>query len=134
MVYNMTTQSKAWKVFERRVAAELGTFRTPLSGGSSRHTRSDTLHSDLYVEVKWSGIINNHGGKQITIKRKVLMDALKFAKDEGKAPMIVFGFKQQTDMWAIIPFEVAKLLYLENIDIIKKMEGVGEDLYKSDKH
>lgn len=43
---------RAWKRDERRVAHYLGTFRTPLSGGNSRHTRSDTLHPLLFVEVK----------------------------------------------------------------------------------
>lgn len=41
-----------FKRAERRVAEMLGTRRTPLSGGNSAHTRSDTLHPDLYVEVK----------------------------------------------------------------------------------
>ena len=44
---------KAWKAFERRIAATLGTVRTPLSGGASRHTTSDTLHPDLYVECRY---------------------------------------------------------------------------------
>ena len=40
------------KTQERRVARFFGTERTPLSGGASRHTRSDTLHPKLYIEVK----------------------------------------------------------------------------------
>jgi hypothetical protein len=45
---------KAWKAFERRVAAFFHAIgRTPLSGSNSRHnTESDTLHPDLYVECK----------------------------------------------------------------------------------
>lgn len=43
------TKSKA---DERWYAARLGTTRTPLSGGNSRHTRSDTLDPDIYLEVK----------------------------------------------------------------------------------
>lgn len=43
---------KRWKAFERRVARAFGCERTPLSGGSSRHTRSDTLHPTLYIECK----------------------------------------------------------------------------------
>ena len=43
---------KAWKAFERRIAATLGTVRTPLSGSGSRHTTGDTLHPHLYVECK----------------------------------------------------------------------------------
>jgi len=42
-----------WKAFERRIAKSLGTHRTPLSGGASRHTTSDTLHPDLYVECRF---------------------------------------------------------------------------------
>lgn len=40
------------KTQERRVARYFGVERTPLSGGASRHTRSDTLHPKLYIEVK----------------------------------------------------------------------------------
>ncbi len=40
------------KTQERRVARYFGVERTPLSGGASRHTRSDTLHPDLFIEVK----------------------------------------------------------------------------------
>lgn len=43
---------KPWKQFERRIAKSLNTERTPLSGIASRHTSSDTLHKDLYVECK----------------------------------------------------------------------------------
>lgn len=43
---------KAWKAAERSVARKLGTRRTPLTGGNSAHTRSDTLHHELFVEVK----------------------------------------------------------------------------------
>lgn len=44
---------KAWKRAERDVAEFFGCNRTPLSGGSSRHTRSDTLHAKLFIEVKY---------------------------------------------------------------------------------
>ena len=43
---------KTWKARERQVAKYFNTNRTPLSGGSSRHTRSDSLHQDLFVECK----------------------------------------------------------------------------------
>lgn len=43
---------KSWKAFERKIARALGTHRTPLSGSASRHTSSDTLHEQLYVECK----------------------------------------------------------------------------------
>ena len=44
--------SKSWKAYERRVARYFGSERTPLSGGNSRHTRSDSLHERLYIECK----------------------------------------------------------------------------------
>ena len=43
---------KTWKSRERKVAKYFNTHRTPLSGGSSRHTRSDSLHDSLFVECK----------------------------------------------------------------------------------
>lgn len=46
------THKSTWKARERQVARYLGTRRTPLSGGGSGHTRSDTLHERLFVEVK----------------------------------------------------------------------------------
>ena len=44
--------SKSWKAYERKVARFFGSERTPLSGGNSRHTRSDSLHERLYIECK----------------------------------------------------------------------------------
>ena len=48
----MTGTPKTWKAVESRIAKFLGTRRTPLSGGNSFHTRSDTLHSRLFIEIK----------------------------------------------------------------------------------
>lgn len=49
-----------------RVAKFFGTHRTPLSGGASRHTRSDTLHDRLFIEVKsgldWKPVWNIYEG------------------------------------------------------------------------
>jgi len=44
----------AWKQFERRVAGLFSTARAPLSGGNSRHTRSDSLHPNLFISCKYS--------------------------------------------------------------------------------
>jgi len=44
--------SKTWKSVELRLARMFGTERTPLSGGNSKHTRSDTLHPRLFIELK----------------------------------------------------------------------------------
>ena len=42
-----------WKRFERQVARDQGTNRTPLSGSASRHTGADTLHPRIYSEAKY---------------------------------------------------------------------------------
>lgn len=42
-----------WKQAERKVANTWGTKRVPLSGSNSGHgTSSDTMHTELYIEVK----------------------------------------------------------------------------------
>lgn len=42
-----------WKEAERRVAKLFGSRRTPLSGGNSGHTRSDSLSGEVFVETKY---------------------------------------------------------------------------------
>jgi hypothetical protein len=43
-----------WKIFERSVAKVFGTKRTPLSGGNSGHSRSDSLHADFFISCKYA--------------------------------------------------------------------------------
>lgn len=47
-----TTHKETWKAFERKVAKDFGTTRTPLSGMVKTITNSDTLHPKIYVECK----------------------------------------------------------------------------------
>lgn len=44
--------SKNWKNFERKIAKIFNTQRTALSGSNSKITSSDTLHPELYIEIK----------------------------------------------------------------------------------
>ena len=46
------THKETWKLFERNVARDFGTTRTPLSGMVKTITNSDTLHPKIYVECK----------------------------------------------------------------------------------
>ena len=48
-----TTHKETWKLFERTVAKDFGTTRTPLSGMVKTITNSDTLHPKIYVECKY---------------------------------------------------------------------------------
>lgn len=69
-----------WKGHERQHARFFHTERTPLSGGSSRHTRSDSLHPILYEETK-----TVQKGEWI---EKVWRDTVIKAKKEGKIPLL----------------------------------------------
>ena len=54
-----TTHKETWKLFERNVAKDFHTTRTPLSGMVKTITNSDTLHKKIYVECKLRGGENN---------------------------------------------------------------------------
>jgi len=43
---------KTWKKLEQKVAKMRNTQRTPLSGSNSKHTKSDILDSEFFVECK----------------------------------------------------------------------------------
>jgi len=43
---------KAWKKFERRVAAFFNGERNALSGRNAKVTGGDVIHPDLYIECK----------------------------------------------------------------------------------
>jgi hypothetical protein len=46
--------ARSWKATERRCAKFFGSERTPLSGGNSKHTRSDSLSPHIFIESKSS--------------------------------------------------------------------------------
>jgi hypothetical protein len=70
--------SKTWKSRELKVAKFFNTQRNPLSGGNSKHTRSDTLHNELYVECK-------HRQKHAIYQ--LWKDTAAKAKTEDKTPI-----------------------------------------------
>lgn len=87
---------KAWKQFERRIAKSLGTVRTPLSGGASRHTSADTLHPDLYVECKQRGTSATCTWFLITRRE---------AKKENKAPVLALHQSGSPHTLAVIDWD-----------------------------
>ena len=86
------TSSTTWKSFERRVALFFNTLRTPLSGGNSQHTRSDTLHKKLFVEVKY---------RKLHAVLNLWRETAKLAKLEGKIPLVVLGEKYKKGFWLL---------------------------------
>jgi len=88
---------KAWKALERRIAESLGTVRTPLSGGSSRHTTSDTLHEKLYVECKLRKASSVH-----TLFTEIRIEAAK----ETKIPVLVIHLSGTSRTLALVDWFV----------------------------
>lgn len=84
---------KTWKAVERKVASFFGAKRTPLSGGNSGHTRSDTLHDILFVETKYRKV---HSAVQLWHK------TAKLAAKENKIPVVALVEKGQRGFWLLI--------------------------------
>lgn len=78
--------TKTWKSFELKVAKFFRTQRNPLSGGNSKHTRSDTLHDELYIECK-------HRQKMAVYS--LYEDTAEKAKVEKKTPVCVLHQKNK---------------------------------------
>lgn len=75
---------KAWKVFERFVAALFGAARNSLSGGNSKLTRSDSTHPKVFISCKYT----RHNNK--TLRALVAEERVK-AKVENKIAVCVIG-------------------------------------------
>ena len=82
---------KAWKVFERKTARYFGCQdRTPLSGRNSKHTASDTLHEQLFIECK-------QRKKHAVIK--LWREAKELADKEKKIPVVALSEKGKHGFW-----------------------------------
>ena len=99
---------RTWKKGEQRVAAFFGTLRTSLSGGNSKITRSDTMHPDLFVEVKHR--------KRNSVR--TLHDEVKAqAAAEGKTPVLAYLDLGRPGFLLVIhsgDFEQVVRIFMEN--------------------
>jgi len=75
---------KTWKRLEQKVARLRGTERTPLSGGNSRQTRSDTLDDTFFIECKL---------RKDPAVWNLYEKVEAFAKRENKIPVLVIKKK-----------------------------------------
>lgn len=89
----LMTARNTWKSRERQVAEFFGTKRTPLSGGSSGHTRSDTLHGELFIEQK---LRSKHSVVTLWDETK------RLASKEGKIPVVTLAEKGRPGFWVLI--------------------------------
>lgn len=110
-----------WKSRERKIAAEFGTTRTPLSGGNSGHTRSDSLHDTLFIEVK---------GRQRHAAVKLYDETRELARREGKVPTLALWEPgRQGYLIVIDPRDVHAVA--EALDAGSVGEGVEADTEES---
>jgi len=86
------THKRTWKKSESRIAAKFGTTRTPLSGGASGHTRSDTLHKRLFIEAK---LRNTYS--VVTLWD----DTTELANLEDKTPVVILSEKGRPGFWVL---------------------------------
>jgi len=87
------THSSTWKKREVKIAKRFGSRRTPLSGGNSGHTRSDSGHPRLFLEAKLRA---NHSA--VTLWRETAV----LAKREGKIPVVALAEKNQPGFWVMM--------------------------------
>jgi hypothetical protein len=92
---------KPWKQAERNAARVLRTNRTPLSGGASRQTRSDTLHKRIYLEVKYR--------QRFAVVELIRKEEVK-AKKEGKTAILCLQQRGLKTRYYVIPEWMMKLL------------------------
>jgi hypothetical protein len=85
--------TKTWKARERQIAAFFGAERTPLSGGNSKHTCSDTLHETLFIEQKHR---KRHSVVTLWDKTK------KLAAKEGKTPVVTLTEHGRPGFWLLV--------------------------------
>ena len=104
---------KAWKRNERRVAAMFNTTRTPLSGGNSKQTSSDTLHPRCYIETKYR---KKHANVDLFI------DTAAKAGAEQKFPVVVLVQRGLRTKYAIVPL---KMRYLYTL--LSELQAEQED-------
>lgn len=90
---------KTWKAIERRVAAMFCVERTPLSGGNSKMTRSDTLSPYLFVENKYR---ETHTAVSL-FKKTAELAKKEIAPDgEPKIPVVSLVEKGQSGSYFLV--------------------------------
>lgn len=105
----MTTSRSTWKSRERQAARLFGSERTPLSGGNGKVTRSDTLHDELFVEVKL---------RQHHAVYSLFREVEKLAAVESKTAVVVLAEKGKPGFLVVCRPESIHLLHhmMKNVD------------------
>lgn len=105
-IKNSSTHRSTWKRAERMIAAFFGSKRTPLSGGNSGHTRSDTLHPKLFVEAKYRARFELY---------QLYLDTAEKALLENKIPIVAIKQKNTDGFLVLIdPKHMKDILKIQN--------------------
>ena len=108
--------TKTWKAIERKVASFFGSKRTPLSGGNSGHSRSDSLHHTLFIETKYRAV---HSA--VTLWRKTAVLAAK----EKKMPVVALAEKGSRGFWLVIHSEDLQAVAEQRFEAEVRAEQAG---------
>lgn len=111
----MTSRS-TWKSRERQAARLFGSERTPLSGGNSKITRSDSLHDELFVEVKL---------RQRHAVYSLFRGVERLAAAENKTAVVVLAEKGKPGFLVVCRPESIHLLHHTMKDV-DRLPGVDE--------
>lgn len=111
--------TKTWKAIERKVASFFGSKRTPLSGGNSGHTRSDSLHDRLFIETKYR---KKHSAVQLWRKTAAL------AHIEGKIPVVALAEKGSRGFWLVIHSEDLRAVASQRLVALMRAKRDSENI------
>lgn len=107
---------KAWKRAERKGATAIGSTRTPLSGSASRHTKSDSLHPVIYLEMKYR--------KSFAVVSQIRKEQLK-AKKERKVAVLGLQQRGLKTRYYLIPEKLMAIL-MAHLPTAIKLTGIDE--------
>jgi hypothetical protein len=93
------------------VAAAFQTERTPLSGGNSKITRSDSLHDKLFIEAKRS--------TQYKAVVTLWDETKRLAELEKKTPLLALGQPNRHGFWIVCHISDIKDIYAELSEELK---------------
>jgi len=112
--------TKHWKSIERKIATFFGTERTPLSGGNSKITRSDSLHHKLFLEVKQ---------RKNPAVVSLFENTAEMAKLENKIPVLGIH-KKGSRLWLVV-CEIGDLVKVASE--LKEQKDGAQDIDQDDR-
>ena len=114
--------SKRWKQIEAIFAGFFGTRRTPLSGGNSGITRSDSLHPALFIEAKQ---------RKNPAVMNLFENTAKLAKLENKIPVLGIHRKGSRTWLVVCSITDLKMIAAKQVkgvthEEVTRLGAVGE--------